>query len=88
MLFHSDDSDRFMPLVHASHFFFNKDVHALYLQVSPAQDFFGFFELQLLVIHDTLMLHLFNCERMAQRKNQMGKFALFQPCYHLPELGM
>ena len=88
MLFHSDDSDRFMPLVHASRFFFNKHVHAMYLQVSPAQDFFGFFELQLLVIHDTLMLHLFNCEWVPQRENQMGIFAFFQPCYHLPELGM
>ena len=54
-----------------------KPVDAL-MHVSPTQDFFGLFELQLL-LHLTSMLLLFNRERKAQRKNQMGKFALFHP---------
>ena len=33
--------------------------------------------------HDTFVLLLFNRKGVVQRKNQMGKLAVFQPCDHL-----
>ena len=55
-----------------------KPVDAL-MHVSPARDFFRLFKLQLFLFHVALVLLLFNRERKAQRKNQMGKFAPCQP---------
>ena len=60
MLFDSNDSNWLHPLVDTSRFFFNKNVHAPNLQVSPAHDFFGFFELQMLLIPNTFVLSMFN----------------------------
>ena len=50
----------------------------------PIDNFFDNFFLQFLISLSVHMTHssvllLFNRERKAQRKNQMGKFALFQP---------
>ena len=53
------------------------------MHLSPAQDFFGLFELQPWLHVLTFVLLLFNGKRMLQQKYQMGKPALFQTCNHL-----
>ena len=75
--FKCDDAYRSAITVCPAMFNVVKPVDALmHAYVSPAQDVFCLFPL---LLHLTSVLLLFNRERKAQTKNQMGEFALFQP---------
>ena len=73
--FKCDNAYRLAVIICATMFNAVKLVHSR-LHVSPAQDLFRLFPL---FFHVAIVLLFFNGERKAQRKNQMGVFALFQP---------
>ena len=52
------------------------DLFSKHRDVFIGKEFFDRFEL----LHNTLVLLLFSTKRVAQRKDQMCKLAVFQPC--------